>query len=48
MKSKLVTFDKVLEEKRFEISGRIREAEEAYKNGKVKKGKFEDLWKDLS
>jgi len=71
MKSKLITFDKVLdeteqlniedreylldilskrliEEKRMEISRRVIEAEKAYKAGKVKKGKLDNLWKDLN
>jgi len=71
MKSKLITFDKVLdeteqlniedreylldilskrliEEKRVVISRRVIEAEKAYKAGKAKKGKLDDLWKDLN
>ncbi len=71
MKSKVITFDKVLDEtehldiddreylldilskrlvedKRKEISIRIKESEKAYKDGNVKRGNFKDLWKDLN
>jgi hypothetical protein len=33
--------------RRAEISERIKEAVKAYKEGKVKSGTFDDLWKDL-
>lgn len=71
MKSKVITFDKVLDEtehldiddreylldilskrlvedKRKEISIRIKESEKAYKDGNVKRGNFKDIWKDLN
>jgi len=33
---------------RMEISRRVIEAEKAYKDGKIKKGKLDDLWKYLN
>lgn len=39
---------RLIEEKRVEISRRVIEAEKVYKDGKVKKGKLDDLWKDLN
>ena len=37
-----------IELRRIEISKRVREALKAYKEGTVKSGKLEELWKDLN
>ena len=37
-----------IELRRVEISKRVKEATKAYKEGKVKRGKLEELWKDLN
>ncbi len=39
---------RLIELRRSEIAGRAREAEQAYKEGKTKRGSFDDLWKDLN
>ena len=39
---------RLVEDKRVEISKRIKEAQKAYKNGNVKRRRFDDLWKDLN
>jgi hypothetical protein len=39
---------RLVELKRQMLSHRIKEAEKAYKAGKVKTGKLDDLWKDLN
>jgi hypothetical protein len=39
---------RLIEFRRLEIAKRAIEAEQAYKEGKTKKGSFEDLWKDLN
>ena len=39
---------RVIELKRFAISKRAQEAESNYKEGKVKKGSFNDIWADLN
>jgi hypothetical protein len=38
---------RLIELRRTEIAERAREAEQAYRGGKVKKGGIDDLWKDL-
>jgi len=37
-----------VELRRVEISKRVKEALKAYKDGNVKSGKLEELWKDLN
>lgn len=37
-----------IELRRVEISKRVKEALKAYKEGNVKSGKLDDLWKDLN
>ena len=39
---------RLIEVRRSEIVKRAVEAEQAYKEGKTKKGSFEHLWKDLN
>ncbi len=39
---------RLIELRRSEIARRATEAEQAYKEGKTKKGSFNDLWKDLN
>lgn len=39
---------RLIELRRSEIAKRAQEAEQAYKEGKVKRGTVEDLWKDLN
>lgn len=40
--------NRLIESRRMEISKRAREAEQAFKAGKVKRGTFEALWNDLN
>ena len=37
-----------IELRRIEISKRVKEALKAYKEGNIKSGKLEELWKDLN
>ncbi len=39
---------RLVEQKRMEISKRVKEAVKAYKEGNVKRGNLENLWKDLN
>lgn len=39
---------RLIELRRLEIAKRAIEAEQAYKEGKTKKGSFKDLWKDIN
>ncbi|MBF8265540.1 MAG: hypothetical protein HW384_1404 [Dehalococcoidia bacterium] len=39
---------RLIESRRMEIAKRGKEAEQAYKEGAVKTGTFEDLWKGLN
>ncbi len=39
---------RLIESRRAEISTRVKEAMGAYKEGKVKSGSLDDLWKDLN
>ncbi len=39
---------RLIESRRAELSRRIKEAMKAYKEGKVKSGSLDDLWKDLN
>ncbi len=39
---------RLVEQKRMEISKRVKEAVKAYKEGNVKRGNLESLWKDLN
>jgi len=39
---------RLVELRRTEISKRVKEAVTAYKEGNVKSGSFDDLWKDLN
>ncbi|MGR3311708.1 MAG: hypothetical protein ACUZ77_13190 [Candidatus Brocadiales bacterium] len=39
---------RLIELRRSEIERRAIEAEQAYKEGKTKRGSFNDLWKDLN
>ena len=43
-----ILFKRMIELKRAKISRRAIESEQAYKEGKTKKGFFKDLWKDLN
>ena len=39
---------RLVELRRKEIAKRTQDAEQAYREGRVKKGNIEDLWKDLN
>ena len=43
-----ILFKRMIELKRAKIARRAIESEQAYKEGKTKKGFFKDLWKDLN